>query len=315
VLIWWVLAGPSPVDTAELGTQKQKDSPKQINEEVREPQRVTGWNQEVVPDDGRLLWESPTAGVPLVMSGLPNNPSGLLVIHQDFWASSSVDEWLRALDGPAFADSSSMGYAETIRHWRDTFQVTEFTRTSIGQYQALDRVHHAVQLEGDAPVAVSLPQWKLIASVSVPDAPSPAAEPQAELQAEAQTETETETESIPTFHYLLARTVGDATEAAWLQLAEPLPTDLADGLATTTMDRVSGDTFDPSFSEMLLDERKLPVRRLLVGGPELVSSAVQNGGQTQFVGTMANLLAYSDQDRQVQLFVNPVTIWNAQGQD
>ncbi|MDP1562257.1 MAG: hypothetical protein Q8M16_12830 [Pirellulaceae bacterium] len=296
VLVWWIVAGPAGTDLTERDAPKKADVPPQNPADVV-PSQPIAWNQEVVPDDGRLLWESPTVGLPLDVSHLPNNPSGLLILHQDFWRSAEVDSLLRALEGPV-----PSGYAAAIQAWREAYQVDAFTRTSIGQYQALDRVHHVFLLEGEQPVEVSLAGWKLIACCEMPA-----------IVATEQTE---ETEAKPElYHYLLARTAGESVEAAWLQLAKPLPTDLAEGLATAPTDSVSEDTFDPTLSDIVLDERKLPVQRLLVGTTALVSSAVQNHGQTQFAGTMASLLTFSDEQRHLQLFINPVTVWNAQGQD
>jgi hypothetical protein len=329
VLSWWFVAGPAATEMADSSIREKSPTEVPVAEEPTPP-KPTGWNQEIVPDDGRLLWESPTVGLPLELSGLPNNPSGLLVVQQDFWKSAAVDEYLRALDGP-----SSSGDADMIKTWRDSYRIPEFTRTLIGQYQALDRVHHAWHVESPTNVALALAGWKLLALVAdrsvapmasdpSPSIPNPL--PQSDTEslelaeppqgaASATPPTSSSAPAPPTFHYLLAREVGGATEAAWLQLTEPMPADLAEGLASATVDRVDSATFDPSASDIVLDDRKLAVRRLLVGSPELVSAAVQSGGETQFVETMANLLAYSDQDRQLQLFINPVTIWNAQGQD
>ncbi|MBL8856388.1 MAG: hypothetical protein JNK57_20650, partial [Planctomycetaceae bacterium] len=337
-LLWWIVAGPATTEVAERETAVKNDTSKQNLEEAVVPSQPTGWKQEVVPDDGRLLWESPTVGFPLAVDGLPNNPSGLLIVHQDFWKSSAtVDSLLRALDGP-----NPTGYAAAIQTWRETYEVEQFTRTLIGQYQALDRVQHAILLDSETSAEVSLAGWKLVASCEIPVstatvetgasqealeeiAPknSTTTAPEDDVNSEIPDKTApgpTENagkspEKPAVYHYLLARGEGEAIEAAWLQLTAPMPAELAEGLATAPLDRVDEDTFDPTLSDIRIDDRKLPVRRILVGTPELVTSAVQNHGQTQFAGTMASLLTFSDAQRHVQLFINPVTIWNAQGQD
>lgn len=293
VLVWWIVAGPARLELAERDAPKKAEVPTQNPADVV-PTQPTAWNQEVVPDDGRLLWESPTVGLPLEVSHLPNNPSGLLILNQGFWRSPEVASLIRALEGPF-----PSGNLPAIQAWRDAYQVDAFTRTSIGQYQALDRVHHVVLLESEQPVEVALAGWKLIASFAMPPIVA----------------TGESGANQDVYHYLLARTRGESIEAAWLQLAKPLPSDLSDGLATAPTDSVAEDTFDPTLSDIVLNEQKLPIQRLLVGTPALIASAVQNHGQTQFAGTMAGLLTYSDEQRHLQLFINPVTVWNAQGQD
>ncbi len=337
-LLWWIVAGPATNEVAERETVTKNHSPIQTPEEAIVPSQPTGWKQELVPDDGRLLWESPTVGLPLTVDGLPNNPSGLLIVHRDFWKSAAtVDPLLRALDGP-----NPTGYAAAIQTWREAYQVEQFTRVLIGQYQALDRVQHVMLLESETSVEASLPGWKLVASCEIPVITA-AVETEASQDAFAEAGPKTSSPVGPdkgenseirdkpapsptgddgtsperptVYHYLLARGEGEAIEAAWLQLTAPMPADFADGLATAPLDRVDDDTFDPTLSDIQIDDRMLPVLRMLVGTPELVTSAVQNHGQTQFTGTMASLLTFSDAQRHVQLFINPVTIWNAQGQD
>jgi hypothetical protein len=315
-----MVAGPEDTKLAEQDVPEKIQTPSPAQNEVV-PTRPTGWKQEVVPDDGRLLWESPTVGLPLTVDGLPNNPSGLLVLDQAFWKSPTVGPLVRALEG-----SAATGYAQAIEEWRTTFQVAQFSRSLIAQYQSLESVHHVVLLDGDETVEVSLPGWKLVASFEMPASVVETAPPAnansergpddpAEFDLTEKAVTDSAAATKPVFHYLLAREAGQSVEAIWLQLAEPLAADLMAGLASASLESVSEDTFDPSLSEIVLDERKLPVRRMLIGTPQLIGSAVQSRGQTQFAGTMASLLGYSDRDRQLQLFVNPVTIWNAQGQD
>lgn len=58
--------------------------------------------QQVVPDDGKLLWESPTQGEPLTLLGLPDAPKSLLVVRPNaLFAGESGGLLLRAL-GPKF---------------------------------------------------------------------------------------------------------------------------------------------------------------------------------------------------------------------
>lgn len=299
-LLWWNFAGPEMTDLSrpEVAKEKPAATPSQVVKDVVMT-RATGWQQAVIPDDGRLLWESPTVGLPLEVSGLPNNPSGLLVIQRDFWKTGkTVESLLRALEGP-----TPTGTAEAISKWRSNYQAEQFTRTSIAQYQSLSEVEHVMLFDDAQPVEVSLPGWKMIASLELPTG-NVADNPEAKVPADD-----------VVFHYLLARIEGEFSEAAWLQTSGPLAAELTEGLALAQSDQVDEDAFDPTISEVVLDERKLQVRRLLVGPPHLIASAVQDRGETQVAGTMASLLAYSDQDRHLQLFINPVTIWNSQGQD
>lgn len=342
-LMWWIFAGPETPETAQRDVAKDKDgaTTNQVDSKAVIT-RPTGWQQAVIPDDGRLLWESPTVGLPLEVSGLPNNPTGLLVIQRDFWKSSkTVDSLLRALEGP-----TPTGNAEAILKWRSAYQADQFARTFIAQFQSLSEVEHVTMFDNVQPVEVSLAGWKMIATLELPaasatdsaenvesspkqESPKNSNSPEGASE-EKSTESTKQTSDSPTdkesnseasvttgaiVHYLLARSEADHIEAAWLQTSGPLTADLTDGLARAQWNQVDADTFDPTTSEIILDERKLPARRLLVGPPHLIASAVQDRGETQFAGTMASLLAYSDQDRHLQLFINPVTIWNSQGQD
>ncbi|MBL8892034.1 MAG: hypothetical protein JNL67_18815 [Planctomycetaceae bacterium] len=351
-LMWWVLAGPETTDMVQRDDSKPTENlPPAGAVEDAVAIRPTGWQQSVIPDDGRLLWESPTVGLPLEVSGLPDNPTGLLVVHRDFWKTGkTVAALLRALDGPTPTES-----AQTIMKWRSAYQVDQFARTVVAQYQSLSEVEHVMMFDNVPSVEVSLAGWKLIATLEIPAAPATnsaqgsetAPSENVSVLNEASAEdsmnpavvdgtrspdaTQQQNTSPPdnrsinseatekanevVFHYLLARSAAEGNEAAWLQTSAPLTADLADGLALAQWDQVGADVFDPTNSEVTLDERKLYIRRLVVGPPELIAATIHDRGATQFAGTMASLLAYSDQDRHLQLFINPVTIWNSQGQD
>jgi hypothetical protein len=325
VLIWWMAAGPTGTPRADRRLApndgaETKDTQVPVDPVVVKP---TGWHQQIVPDDGRLLWESPTVGLPVDVSHLPNSPTGLVVIQGEFWNSPACQHLLRVWEGP-----DGNGQTAAFDQWRQMFSVDRFTRMLAAQYQALDGVQHAFVLEADEPVAISLAGWKLSGALSLPS-PSPPlpslplpgesvdgangrsplaeeASPSGPLAAVVAT-------PGPVFHFLLVQQEKNAP-AIWAQLAA-IPDPWTGELPTIAAERLTVDVFDPTQAEVSLGDTQLLVRRLVVANPEMVRSVIQNQGETLVSGTMARLLASSDRDRHVQLFVNPVTIWNAQGQD
>ncbi len=298
VLLGWMLfPPPNPKIVADPKldpkiSEAEADSTKDSGTSSAKP---VGWNQQVVADDGRLLWESPTVGLPVAVSMVPDNPSALLIVHRDFWNVPTLDSLLSALDGMGDKTLST-----AVRAWHEEFSVLQFERSLVAQYQSLAGVDHVFLLESAKPVQIQLPGWKLIASVTFPepevsdDEPSPAVEVQ---------------------HWLLARRTAQQTiEVAWAEVSSRHQ-NLEAGLPQTTNQRVDTPMLDPADAETTLDQTPLQVTRILIANPELMKQAVLQAGETQVAGTMANLLRFSDDQRHLQLLINPVTVWNAQGQD
>lgn len=298
---WWVSGvGRSAVTEPEQLAEKSTEEQPVVQPGGSGPVLLTGWTQEVVADDGRLLWESPTVGLPLEVAYLPTSPTGLLVLDRAFWGTPAVDPLLAALEGPV-----PSGLAVAIRDWRDRLGVDRFSRVWIGIYQTLGGVDPAVLLEVDPDqpaVALPLEGWKLIARLE-PTRPVATEEGQnaAENGAELQ-------------HFLVAQAMEGGVLAGWVQI-ERVPADWPSDLPLAAAERVVPEMFDPAEAEFSLDATPVGVRRWVLSSPELIQDVISNGGATQVSGPMANLLTYSDRQRQLQFFVNPVTLWNAPGSE
>jgi len=340
VLVGWWLAGAGrstqsePAESGLLAERTASDLAA-AQAESSGPLALAGWTQEVVADDGRLLWESPTVGLPLEVAYLPTNPTALLVLDRAFWGSPGLEPVLAALEGPV-----PSGVGAGVRRWRDEFAVDKFSRAWIGVYQTLAGVDQAVVLEVDQdqpPVSLSLTGWKLIArmeplrGVATPGEPASGAGGALRLESAASPSTAGEVAPPVAAErgaggdaarggeaggqqFLIARASGGGVMAGWLQL-DSLPADWPAELPVASAERVVVAMFDPAEAEFGLGATPVAVRRWVLGSPELVRDVISNGGETQVSGPMANLLTYSDRQRQLQFFVNPVTLWNAQGRE
>jgi serine/threonine protein kinase len=315
VLLWWLVASPPTTPPQANNRPGDEAAGRQVPEVEPGPDaslvaKPTGWEQQVVPDDGRMLWESPTVGRPVEVGYLPNSPTGLLVIQREFWQSPACEPLLRVWEGP-----QGSGQAETIKRWRAAFSVDRFDRMVSAQYQSLEGVQHAIVLESDTPVQLSLPGWKLIAAVNLTDAGNPP-RPADQGKPDGDDQRETPLGEQPLFHFLL--TPADNRDGGglgvWIQLTT-VPGAWGQDLPTISAERLTAEVFDPAAAETALEETPLQVRRLVIAPPELLKAALVNQGETMVPGTLANLLASSDRDRHAQVFFNPVTVWNAQGQD
>lgn len=298
---WWVSgSGRSTVSEPPQMAEKSTEEQPAVQSGGGGPVLLTGWTQEVVADDGRLLWESPTVGLPLEVAYLPTNPTGLLVLDRAFWHTPAVEPLLVALEGPV-----PSGLAAAIRVWRERLGVDRFSRAWIGIYQTLAGVDQAVLLEVDPEqpaVALPLTGWKLIARLEpIRSAAAEESQPGAESGAELQ-------------HFLIAQATEGGVLAGWIQI-EGVPTDWPTDLPLAAAERVVPGMFDPAEAELSLDATPVPVRRWVLASPELIQDVILSGGETQVSGPMASLLTYSDRQRQLQFFVNPVTLWNAQGRE
>jgi len=298
---WWLSgAGRSPVTEPRQMAEPSTEERPIVQPGGSGPVLLTGWTQEVVADDGRLLWESPTVGLPLEVAFLPTSPTGLLVLDRAFWGTPAVDPLLAALEGPR-----PSGVAVAIRDWRDRLGVDRFSRAWIGIYQTLGGVDQAVLLEVDSDqpaVALPLTGWKLVARL----------EPIRQVAAEESQDAAASGAELQ--HFLIAQATEGGVLAGWIQI-ERVPADWPSDLPLAAAERVVPGMFDPAEAEFSLDATPVGVRRWVLASPELIQDVILNGGETQVSGPMANLLTYSDRQRQLQFFVNPVTLWNAQGSE
>jgi len=330
LVTWWLLAmagrgAPDMAADPNDGDPRAGADQSAVGEGEAPPAttRLTGWNQQVVEDDGRLLWESPTVGLPVDLVGLPDNPNALLVIQRDFWRIPTLEPLLRALNGPAGDDSAR------ILEWQEQFSAGDFQQAMWAQYQTPSGVTHAWKLESRQPVAMNLSGWQLVARLTLPPEALEASDSAYDQPDDSESTPDGRDGSAavdsraaiggaqvgPREDWILSRR-GSAgqTEVAWAVVVGD-DSEFAADLPTAVWERVESDMFDPDMAQQRLGDQPLRIQRLMVTGPELMKDTIRSAGQTEVTVPMATLVGYSDHQRQLQLIVNPVTLWNQTGLD
>lgn len=285
------------------------------------------WMQKVVPDDGTMLWESPTTGLPVSIDHLPNGPVALLILQDSFWNQAPMAALIQALDVPQSGE-----VAKVVRAYQTDLRLEQFSRTVVAQYQIANQTSHALALGSDKAVTLKFPGWKAIAKLAdaspdptvaaaLADSPQSAAvSPDQTPATESTTAADSSLESPQTSEspqtrsgqLLLARTAGDRIEVILLD-ASAIAAGLWDALPELPQDQVNQEMFDPALADTQLADETFSVNHLLLASPDLMEQSLKDTGPTTLSLPMQTALAASDRQRQLQVLFTPVAIWNEAG--
>lgn len=328
LLAWsmgWMSGSTPTIAERPIGEDDQNTNVEPANTEVNES-TANGdgtWEQKRVADDGKLLWESPTTGPPLVISDLPSGPFLLLSIRRSFWEDAPTDSLLRAIEGVKAAKPNWLPLLENAG-------LKEFDSLLVAQYQSNNQADHILQAQSQQGRELSLPGWKIVGKLPAPLAETtpavetPATDPGVDTQ--SPDEASESEEATP----VLANETSMAADAKILRLAlvgqhngSPLVAIVTASLpaegdasawAEIPLERLQPEMFDPEYAE---DDwpAGMSVTRLTLASPQLAVELLQQTEPTELTLPMAQALECSDRDRQFQLIFNPVSIWNEAGRN
>jgi|GEM_PF-1377133 len=338
VLIAALIAGPYGVGLYGVTASKDAngaDGKKNLATDVpAEPviaASTTAWTQELVKDDGKMLWQSPTVGFPVEIESIPSNPAAMLIIDKGFWENAPVEKLVAAIDG--MGDST---LRNLVDDWKQRFSLTSFDRLVVAQYQVGGKAQHAVWLQANKPVTLKLAGWKAIAKLDRTDSvsieggsrsttsndltQSLSKDPsgfqknvEGNQPSEISTAGPAKTSAPFGGRFLVSRTASDRSIEVALVTAAIVNEEFWNSLPSPPLDRLNSEMMDPELADTTLVDDVFMAREVLVTSPDLMTIAISEGGRTSLTLPFSTALACSDQDRQLQLVVNPVMVWNEIG--
>lgn len=239
-------------------------------------------DQRIVPDDGKQLWESPTAGPPLDLTGLP--PAPRMVFSIRCAGLLKNEEGARALRS---GGERLGGLIERLREITG-LGMEEIDQLLVGVYPAEDPLQYDYFLVARLVTPAPITQLQNVLAL----------EPLAG-QAAGTGESGEAGREVP------AGQAGSADAPA-----QPA-TSTADGLRFRR-----GNVEVVAWRENLAQpaEGEAPVRTLLFGESALVDAALESGGRSASDGAFERLATFSDDQRLIQGMVVPAALFNDAGQ-
>ena len=312
---WW--SGGETIDDSNLNNP----DPSLAQATEAPPQLVataTGfWDQRSVKDDGQLLWESPTLGEPVQLTGLPANPILVAMIRGDFFQQTPTNDLFAAIRGLHEVRGS-------WQPWIDQWKLKDVDTIRVAEYQRQNSPLFVVHIAASKGITLPMAGWKVVGVLpgNADTAPTTSNTAEAELPAaeielandelsddlanaggldQAATSASDEPAILEdaTHTVALCRKLGDQTQVA-LVTATFAESAVIQDYATIPADRLQPELFDPEYAEGEWPAQA-QIQSIVLANPEMAIESWKQPGTTELTLPLTDALECTDRDRHFQV--------------